>query len=320
MAVEIPGSSLQDTAFIIAVVGVSVAIMATALRFVATKRAGRRPNWEDWFAALSTFFFIAYVVPFLYFLRVYRGRSITMEDIVNMTKAGYVMAAQFCMQQLFAKLSLLFLYYRLFNPNRPFIRCLYVVGTVQLLWSIATYLVHWFQCSPPAKLWDPTLKGHCINSSAFLVAGETPNSLVDFILVGLAIWMVQSLRMKTSVKLNLTFLFALGGLTGILGFVKIGENFSAMNRLEFALMDPIWATVQQACSVICCCAPIYKPLFPKLGLSFSSRIFGNKTSSGMYFQSVQAGTSDLSGQKHEGQEPSVSQLDPQNYVGRMGQV
>jgi len=122
------------------------------------------------------------------------------------------MAAQFCMQQLFAKFSLLFLYYRVFSVSRPFVVSVYVLGAIQLCWSIATYIAHWLECDPPARLWNKKIPGHCLNGPVFLAAGETPNSLIDFALVGLAIWVVHSLRMKTAVKLKLSFLFAIGGL------------------------------------------------------------------------------------------------------------
>jgi hypothetical protein len=122
------------------------------------------------------------------------------------------MGPQFCMQQLFAKLSLLFLYYRIFYVNRPFVYCIYFLGIFQLLWSIATYLAHFLECIPPKKLWEPGLPGHCINSPAFLAGGETPNSLVDFALIGLAIWMVQSLKIRTSHKIKLFAIFVIGGL------------------------------------------------------------------------------------------------------------
>lgn len=59
-------NSLQRACFVVGVVGVAVAILATALRFVATKRSARKPDWEDWFAVLATIFYIFYVVPFLY--------------------------------------------------------------------------------------------------------------------------------------------------------------------------------------------------------------------------------------------------------------
>lgn len=122
------------------------------------------------------------------------------------------MAAQFCLQQLFAKFSLLFLYYRIFNKSRPFVRCVYAVGIIQFGWSIGTYVAHWLECTPPNKLWDPTVPGTCLDAAAFLVGGETINSLLDFVLVGMAVWMVHSLQMKTSVKFKLSGIFALGGL------------------------------------------------------------------------------------------------------------
>jgi len=265
---------------VVAVVCVALALTALVLRFVATTRVARRVGWEDWFAVLATVFFIAYAVPFLYLLVVSNGKpsaDLTKEDFLKMTISGYVMAAQFCMQQLFAKLSLLFLYYRLFWINRSFVICIYILGSIQICWSIATYIVHWLECSPPQKLWHKQIAGHCVNPSAFLAAGETPNSLVDFALVGMAIWMVQSLGMKTSVKVKLAVLFALGGLAGILGFVKIGEGFTPMSTEKVELLDPIWATVQQTCSVICCCAPLYKSLIPELGLFAKLRSLSNRT-------------------------------------------
>lgn len=122
------------------------------------------------------------------------------------------MSAQFCMQQLFAKWSLLFLYYRLFHPHRLVTRCIYFLAIVQLLWSIGTYLAHWLVCTPPAKLWNPKLPGQCINEPILLAVGETINSLVDFAMVIMAVYIVQSLQMKRSTKTALSVLFALGSL------------------------------------------------------------------------------------------------------------
>lgn len=132
--------------------------------------------------------------------------------ICGLSQAGYAMAAQFCLQQLFAKFSLLFLYYRIFSVSVAFNRAVYTLGAIQLCWSIATYVAHWLECTPPAKLWNPELPGSCIDGPALLAGGETINSLVDFFLVGLAIWMVQALQMKLSVKIKLAVLFAIGGL------------------------------------------------------------------------------------------------------------
>ena len=66
MGFDIAKNNLQETCFILAIVGVVLAIIATVLRFVAVRRANRKPSWDDWFAVLATFFFILYVVPLLY--------------------------------------------------------------------------------------------------------------------------------------------------------------------------------------------------------------------------------------------------------------
>jgi large-conductance mechanosensitive channel len=122
------------------------------------------------------------------------------------------MAAQFCLQQLFAKLSILALLYRFFFVDVVFVRAIYVTGTVQVIWSIVTYVLHWVECTPPARLWNPKLKGHCLNAPAFLAAGESINSVVDFVIVGLAIYMVQHLHLRASVKAKLAILFGLGSM------------------------------------------------------------------------------------------------------------
>lgn len=63
---------------------------------------------------------------------------------------------------------------------------------------------------------------------------------------------------------------------GVLGFVKIGQDYVPMSAEKVALLGPIWATVQQACSVICCCAPVFKPLIPDFHLPQSLRSFGSR--------------------------------------------
>ncbi|TWU75375.1 hypothetical protein ED733_000825 [Metarhizium rileyi] len=280
MGLNVANDSNQLAAFAVCLTTAPICIIATFLRFLSTRRAHRKAGWEDWFALLSLIFFLIYVSLMISLLVVLDGRNLVhervpAETIVLATKIGYVMSAQFCPQQTFAKFSLLFLYYRIFSSVKSFRISLWVVGAVQLAWGIATYVVHYFTCTPVSKMWNPRLPGTCINHDAFLVGGESINSFLDFVLVGLAVWMVQSLQMKTETKLKLSLLFALGGLAGVLGFVKIGEAYSGNYA---SLLDAVFGLSQQAISIICCCAPIYRALVPQLGFyhsikSFSSRVF-----------------------------------------------
>lgn len=98
MAFNISHNHLQQTCFALAILGVSLAIIATILRFVAVRLGRRKPGWEDWFAVLATFFFIIYVIPLIYrkfsFLFDYSGfifkANITISSFVGYERAEHL--------------------------------------------------------------------------------------------------------------------------------------------------------------------------------------------------------------------------------------
>ena len=122
------------------------------------------------------------------------------------------MNAFHAVNQTLAKLSILVLYYRLFSINRAFTYATYAVGTVQILWFIAVFVERLLVCNPPAKLWNPTLPGKCVNNQIVVAACDTINSLIDFVMIGMAIFMVSKLKIANHKKVQLSILFAIGGL------------------------------------------------------------------------------------------------------------
>lgn len=131
----------------------------------------------------------------------------------------------FPLNQFFAKFSILFLFHRLFSIRRTFKYWSWGCGAVQVGYSVATFLVSLLSCQPVSKGWNLVEPGYCINHSIFLAASETVNSSVDFVMVILAVVMIQDLKMKLSTKWKLGILFGLGGFAGIIGFVKVGESY-----------------------------------------------------------------------------------------------
>ena len=163
------------------------------------------------------------------------GNPVEMLNLEQMTYVGkvtYSAIPYFPVNQFFAKFSILFLYHRIFSVNKVFVRCIYALGALQIIYSVATLFVSIFGCSPIAGSWDPKLAitAKCINHNQYLAGSETVNSFVDFAMVGLAIWMIQDLRMKNSMKWKLSIPFILGGASGIIGFVKIGETYHSTSR------------------------------------------------------------------------------------------
>lgn len=159
-----------------------------------------------------------------------------------------------------AKLSLLALYYCLFSVNRTFVYWVYGIAATYICWFLAMLFIRWFMCTPVAKVWDPSMPGHCINSNELMAVGEALNSVLDFVMIGLAVWIIQSLQVSAKNRWKLSFLFAMGGITGIVGFMKIGEAYGDIGT---NILDTVWIVVQMAVSIICCCAPIYRSIMPE---------------------------------------------------------
>lgn len=123
------------------------------------------------------------------------------------------MSPQFCPNQLLTKLALLLFYHRIFWINKRFVRWLWGIGILTVLWTISIYLVKWMLCWPVPFTWDKTLPGGtCIDIPIFLAASETINSVIDFVMIAMAIRIVTTLKMSISEKIRLSILFSVGSL------------------------------------------------------------------------------------------------------------
>jgi hypothetical protein len=67
----------QFAQFITLIVFTPLGIAATVLRFVATRRSGRKADREDWLAAVAAFFFVACNFGALMSITVLNGRAIS---------------------------------------------------------------------------------------------------------------------------------------------------------------------------------------------------------------------------------------------------
>lgn len=67
-----------------------------------------------------------------------------------------------------------------------------------------------FQCVPRARIWDPTLKGSCINVQAAFIAASAINVLSDFSILLLPLYRISRLKIPTGRKLGVLAIFAVG--------------------------------------------------------------------------------------------------------------
>ncbi|KAI1409859.1 hypothetical protein F5Y13DRAFT_169088 [Hypoxylon sp. FL1857] len=174
---------------------------------------------------------------------------------------------------LFVKLSVLALYNRVFGVNRVYRRWVYLLGALQTVLFFLFCIYQALQCRPISKYFDLRLPGNCKDEGTVILLVEVPNSLVDFAMVILAMFMIRPLQLSSAMKWRLRFLFGLGALVGIIGFVKIAITYSATALYAFSMIA-LWSGVQMFVSLLCCCLPVFHPILPTAAFwgQLSSRV------------------------------------------------
>jgi len=108
------------------------------------------------------------------------------------------------------KMSLLFLYQRIFGVIRPFRIALFISGFCVMGYWIACTVLAFTGCHPVTKNWDKTVPGGCVDLIAFFRWNGICNLLIDFLILCLPMPMVWRLRITVKQKIVLSAMFALG--------------------------------------------------------------------------------------------------------------
>lgn len=134
--------------------------------------------------------------------------------LANITQLIWIANLMFPPNQLCAKLSILFLYYRIFRiKGSTYVLWIKVLGFLQVIVSLISLILNIVQCLPIQKAWVPSMEnGSCVNVSAMLAGTETSNSLLDFAIGVFAVVALRSVQTTSSAKWKLAIVFAIGGL------------------------------------------------------------------------------------------------------------
>lgn len=167
----------------------------------------------------------------------------------------------FSLSILATKLSLLSLYHRLF-PLPWMRRLLIFVALFVTGYTVANVFAEIFQCIPMRALWDSTVNGTCMNSSARDMSTTIINLTTDIVVLILPMRPVWSLQVSTSKKWQLSAMFSLGGLVCVISLVRV------FYTMKFYSADPTWESVEGAelallecCGgIIAACLPACRPL------------------------------------------------------------
>ncbi|GAP85076.1 putative benzoate 4-monooxygenase cytochrome [Rosellinia necatrix] len=261
MAFELWKNHAEYTQFIVLLVFSPLSILVVAWRFVATYQSTRKPGLEDWMAVVAVIFSVLTNVGGITATSYLNGRSLEQEiaenpsDYRQTRRWDFAALYFYFIHILTVKLSVLALYYRIFGVNRAFRIWIYIIGSAQGLLVVLLSILHPLSCEPFNRYFDKSIPGTCRDDGLTILAGETPNSLIDIAMVILVLFMIRPLQLKSSTKWSLRVLLGMGVFVGIIGFIKIGLTYSAAQLYAFSIVS-VWTSVQMFISMLCCCLPV----------------------------------------------------------------
>lgn len=111
-----------------------------------------------------------------------------------------------------AKLAILCLYRRMFSvlPRSHFDITVIALMIIIVLFYIPMNITKILECIPRAKIWDPSIPGHCINAYTLLNVSGIFNTVSDFVIVVLPLERVWTLKMTLRKKVYVVFAFTFG--------------------------------------------------------------------------------------------------------------
>ncbi|KAL9035489.1 MAG: hypothetical protein Q9180_004835, partial [Flavoplaca navasiana] len=201
-----------------------LSITSVVLRCLARRKKNAGLKSDDFWAIAALILFMAYSGLGFYGLVNGGGLSIlTVPPSVaeNGLKASYGDAMLAILTITAAKLSILFLYRRIFIVDKAFRLASSIMLVICVAWCLASVFPFAFQCTPVKKAWQPLIEGHCISLKTYLLADEIPNCIMDLVLVFLPVGVIKKLKLPTVQKINLCLIFSLGGFVSLISVVRI---------------------------------------------------------------------------------------------------
>ncbi|KAI4149426.1 MAG: hypothetical protein LQ341_001322 [Variospora aurantia] len=226
----------------------------------------------------------------------------------NYIKSLYMLDPLYALTVTAVKLSILYLYRRIFAVQ-AFKQISFAVAAACVVWWVVFTITALIPCRPVRKFWQPQIEGHCYNFNEFFLGASIVDILLDAVILSLPIKKIVGLQMPYKRKVMLCFVFLVGGLdvkrtdelipspssviiTGIvrtsLIYVPGSQNsnfpsppsllsFSALPALANAAKKTVnftqgelWTNIHLGTAVFCACLPTFPPLLTRLGVVGSS--------------------------------------------------
>ncbi|KAL9130014.1 MAG: hypothetical protein Q9217_001698 [Psora testacea] len=249
-------------------IGVTTMLLILCLTTVGGRLFSRRIvkqkfGTDDFFALGALLLFIALCVS--QYLLVHHGTGASMTSPSKRTVMGQIeLSCQltYIFVMTAARLSILFLYKRVFNLRTLWFRAAwwFCVSLVSL-YSIIFLILSLTQCAPHpvSNLWKD--RSQCRFRRPPVIAMGFINAAIDLTILILPIRMTWDLQMAKKQKIAVSSVFGLGLIGVAVSLARATRIASPKLFIEGLSTFAIWSTTEPAVALICACLPVMRPVF-----------------------------------------------------------
>ena len=192
-----------------------LATIFVALRTYTRLRINRSIGWDDYAALFALPFTIAYNIIQCILTRY--GAGLHTQDVPRgliepLMKWTFIGAGVYLPSLLGYKISILFLYLRIFSVSRVFRCCIWLVMFITSGYIFSNFWTNMFVCQPIAKYWRPQTPGHCISVATDIDVFTSLNFITDLMIFILPLPMIWRIQLSLKEKVGVFMIFILGSM------------------------------------------------------------------------------------------------------------
>ncbi|KAJ5335593.1 hypothetical protein N7452_007996 [Penicillium brevicompactum] len=251
-----------------------LAVVFTALRFLARWKKGLRPGVDDYMlvvALLLLFVLTGLMLALIHFGMGIHAALLPVQKVMMIGKLLIAFECIYVTAVALTKISILLMYARIF-PTKGFRLASIILGVISISWAISIIFVSVFQCTPVPRAWNPTVPGTCINLKGSFIGNAVPNIVTDIAILSLPVRAVWGLHANLVHRLSVIGMFLLGS------FVIFTSIYRFTTLFQFDPKDVpwtlgnacTWCTVETSSGIISACMPTLRPIFKIVSSKFGS--------------------------------------------------
>ncbi|KAH6706285.1 hypothetical protein BKA61DRAFT_580541 [Leptodontidium sp. MPI-SDFR-AT-0119] len=268
-----------------------LAVISVALRFWTRRIIKAGYKADDWWILVGLVFMLSTGGVLLYGVRADPdgGQVINRDDPnfdftphTTYLKTSFIAATLYFSVVTSIKISILYMYRRIFPIDEFFLQS-QIVGALVLVWWLVGTVLTIVSCLPVDRLWiGPSAGGYCFDFNIYWMSMGAVELVIDSLLLILPVRMVLGLQLSRQQKVLVVGIFALGGFVIVTGLVRVILGYRpGSQNVAFARAE-LWSAVHIGIAIVCACLPTLRPLIKRASTTAASlkRKYGSSSSSG----------------------------------------